>query len=77
MSSPTKHADGSAPTQEKKKNIYDSNRKKKNKTNTYSQLRASIFPKNTFHILMAYNFTFRSHNHTKRRFILYNRLEKR
>ena len=50
---------------------------KKTKTNTYSQLRASIFPKNTFHILMAYNFTFRSHNHTKRRFILYNRLEKR
>lgn len=44
MSSPTKHADGSAPTQGKKKNIYDSNRKK-NKTNTYSQLRASIFPK--------------------------------
>lgn len=29
MSSPTKHADGSAPTQEEKKNIYDSNRKKK------------------------------------------------
>ena len=50
ISSPTKHADGSVPTQEKKKNIYDSNRKK-NKTNTYSQLRASIFPKNTFHIL--------------------------
>ena len=76
MSSPTKHADGSAPTQGKKKNIYDSNRKKKQNKYIFT-VKSVNLPKNTFHILMAYNFTFRSHNHTKRRFILDNRLEKR